>query len=93
MAFKKIGKGGRILVFSVPSPLVATEICPFEMFRKEAQIFWSFVNPFTQKLAIDLLQQGKINLKHIITHKISIDKLPEALSKKFENQLKVIVQP
>lgn len=81
MAFKKIGKGGRVLVFSVPSPNVTTEICPFEMFRKEAQIFWSFVNPFTQKLAIDLLQQGKINLKHIITHKISLDKLSEALSK------------
>ncbi|AEM74389.1 zinc-dependent alcohol dehydrogenase family protein [Caldicellulosiruptor acetigenus] len=93
MAFKKLGKGGRVLVFSVPSPTVATEICPFEMFRKEAHIFWSFVNPFTQKLAIELLQQGKINLKHVITHKISLDELPEALSKKFENQLKVIVQP
>ncbi|BCS81955.1 zinc-dependent alcohol dehydrogenase family protein [Anaerocellum diazotrophicum] len=93
MAFKKIGKGGRILVFSVPSPVVATEIYPFEMFKKEAQIFWSFVNPFTQKLAIDLLQQGKINLKHIITHKISLDKLCEALSRRFENQLKVVVQP
>ncbi|AZT91127.1 alcohol dehydrogenase [Caldicellulosiruptor changbaiensis] len=93
MAFEKLQKGGQLLVFSVPSPKTNVLINPFEMFKKEARVYWSFVNPFTQKLAIELLRAKKISLKHIITHKISLEELSQALSKRYERQLKVIVQP
>lgn len=93
MAFEKLQKGGQLLVFSVPSPKTNVLIDPFEMFKKEAKVYWSFVNPFTQKLAIDLLKTKKISLKHIITHRISLEELSQALSKKYERQLKVIVRP
>ncbi|WAM31256.1 zinc-dependent alcohol dehydrogenase family protein [Caldicellulosiruptor naganoensis] len=93
MAFEKLEKGGQLLVFSVPSPKTNVLINPFEMFKKEAKVYWSFVNPFTQKLAIELLESKKINLKHLITHKISLKELSQALNKRYEKQLKVIVQP
>jgi len=93
MAFKKLQRGGQLLVFSVPSPKTDVLINPFEMFKKEARVYWSFVNPFTQKLAIDLLEDKKISLKHLITHRISLKELSQALSKRYEKQLKVIVQP
>lgn len=35
MVFKKLGKGGRVLVFFVLLLIVVIEICLFEMFRKE----------------------------------------------------------
>jgi len=93
MAFEKLQKGGQLLVFSVPSPKTNVLINPFEMFKKEARVYWSFVNPFTQKLAIELLRAKKISLKHIITHKISLEELSQALNNRYERQLKVIVQP
>jgi len=93
MAFKKLQRGGQLLVFSVPSPKTNVLINPFEMFKKEARVYWSFVNPFMQKLAIDLLEDRKISLKHLITHRISLKELSQALSKRYEKQLKVIVQP
>ncbi|WP_045170409.1 zinc-dependent alcohol dehydrogenase family protein [Caldicellulosiruptor morganii] len=93
MAFEKLEKGGQLLVFSVPSPRTEVFIKPFEMFRKEARVYWSFVNPFTQRLAVELLESKKINLKHLITHRISLGELFQALSGKYERQLKVIVQP
>lgn len=93
MAFERLERGGQVLVFSVASPGTSVLVNPFEMFRKEAKVYWSFVNPFTQKLAIDLLESKKISLKHIITHRISLEELSQALSKRYERQLKVIVQP
>lgn len=93
MAFKLADKGAQVLIFSVPSPNINVLLNPFEMFKKEVSIYWSFVNPFTQKSAIDLLESKKISLKHVISHRITLSELRNALTKRFENQLKVIVTP
>jgi len=87
-------RGGRVLLFSVPSPETRVDLPLFDVFRKELKISGSFVNPDTHQQAVDLLNQKKIDVESLITHRFPLDRLTEALRAQTSPEaIKVIVLP
>lgn len=93
-AFDISGRGTKILLFGVSSPDVKVEISPFEIFKKELIIKGSLINPDTHLSALNLISNGRINMKPIITHKFKLDKIEEALEmQKSAESIKVLITP
>ncbi|WP_034333379.1 zinc-dependent alcohol dehydrogenase family protein [Bacillus sp. J37] len=78
-AVKMAKKGGTVLLFGVSSPDTKIEIQPFDIFSKELTIKGSFINPHTHDLAISLVQQGKIQIKPLLSHQFTMDQLPKIM--------------
>ncbi|MGQ4668480.1 zinc-dependent alcohol dehydrogenase family protein [Metabacillus halosaccharovorans] len=73
-------KGGTVLLFGVSAPDTKIEVQPFDIFSKELTIKGSFINPHTHDLAISLVQQGKIQIKPLLSHQFSMQELPKVMS-------------
>ncbi|GMA65039.1 zinc-binding dehydrogenase [Alicyclobacillus fastidiosus] len=79
-AIHMAGKGGQILLFGVADPSTDITVNPFEIFSKELQIKGSFINPHTHNAAIALVQQGKVDVTRTISHRFSLEELPDAMA-------------
>ena len=92
-AFQFAGKGGTILLFSVPKVDAAFDLPLFDVYKKELTIKGSFVNPDTHARAVALINSGKINFAPIITHHFTLDQLPEAIAMQMSSEsIKVVVE-
>lgn len=78
-AVKMAKKGGTVLLFGVSAPDTKIEVQPFDIFSKELTIKGSFINPHTHDLAISLVQQGKIQIKPLLSHQFSMNELPDIM--------------
>ncbi|MCJ8012156.1 zinc-dependent alcohol dehydrogenase family protein [Paenibacillus sp. KQZ6P-2] len=79
MAVRAARKGGQILLFGVAAPDAEVSIRPFDIFSKELSIMGSFINPFTHAEAIALVSQGRIQLEPLVSHRFTLDDLPQAM--------------
>lgn len=85
-------RGGNVLLFSVPSPDALFTIRQFDIFKKELTIRGSFVNPDTHRRAVELLNQGLIDMEALITDRYPIEQTAAAIKKQTSaDSLKVIV--
>ena len=73
-------KGGSVLLFGVSAPDTKIEVQPFDIFSKELTIKGSFINPHTHDQAISLVQQGKVQIKPLLSHQFAMDELPTVMS-------------
>jgi L-iditol 2-dehydrogenase len=73
-------KGGTVLLFGVSAPDAKIEVSPFDIFSKELTIKGSFINPHTHDQAIALVQQGKIQIKPLLSHTFGLDELPTVMN-------------
>jgi L-iditol 2-dehydrogenase len=89
------GRGGTVMMFGLTDPDQEIPLKPFDVFKREITIKASFINPYTQRRAITLLESGKINVRDLITHKIFLDDI----NKVFEDEElkrsggKIIIKP
>ena len=91
-AIKAATKGAVIMIFGLTPPDATVEIMPFEIFKKELTITASFVNPYTQSKAVELLAAGKIKANDLIEARIPLEKLSEALtSPEYRAKTKILV--
>lgn len=74
------GKGGQVLLFGVADPTTEIGLRPFDVFSKELQIKGSFINPNTHEIAMSLVTQGRVDVVKAISHRFTLDNLPEAMS-------------
>ncbi|MFU1795245.1 zinc-dependent alcohol dehydrogenase family protein [Paenibacillus azoreducens] len=79
MAVGAARKGGQVLLFGVASPDTEIHIRPYDVFAKELRIMGSFINPFTHLEAIALVSQGRISLEPLISHRFTLEELPQAM--------------
>ncbi|MCX7776849.1 MAG: zinc-dependent alcohol dehydrogenase family protein [Armatimonadetes bacterium] len=86
--------GGRLLIFGV-APLDAdVPIRPFEIYRRELTLIGAFSLGYEFDSAIRLLSSGQIHYKPLITHRMPLDGIHEALEYKRRGVgLKAIVFP
>lgn len=73
-------KGGTVLLFGVSAPDAKIEVSPFEIFSKELTIKGSFINPHTHDQAIALVQQGRIQIKPLLSHTFGLEELPTVMN-------------
>ncbi len=78
------GKKSTVMLFGLTRPGDEMEIKPFELFKKEITIKASFINPYTQKRALALINSGKIDVSSMIYKTIPVTELPKVLADKKE---------
>ena len=92
-AFQFAGKGATVLLFSVPKVDATFDLPLFDVYKKELTIKGSFVNPDTHARAVALINSGKVRFDTIITHKFTLDQLPEAIAMQMSSEsIKVVVE-
>lgn len=74
------GKNSIVMMFGLTAPDDKISVKPFELFKKEVVLKASFINPYTQKRALELIDNGKIDVTSIVYACESLEMLPEILS-------------
>ncbi len=93
-AIRLAGRGGTAMLFGLTSPSSEIPLMPFDIFRREVTIKASFINPYTQKRAILLLNSGKINVRELITDKVKLEDINTVFEdSRFRSRGKIIILP
>lgn len=79
-AIELAGKKSTVMLFGLTAPEAVMDIKPFEIFKKEIEIKASYINPYTQQRAVELIDSGKIDVSSIIYKTVPLEKLPEILA-------------
>ena len=79
-AISLAGKKSTVMLFGLTRPEDTLALKPFELFRKEITIKASFINPYTQRRAVDLIDSGKIDVSSMVHDKAPLERLPEILA-------------
>lgn len=92
-AIEIAGKKSVVMLFGLTKPEAELPIKPFDLFKKETVIKASFINPYTQKRAIALIESGSIDVKSMIDKTAQLEVLPEILANpQLRSQGKVIIR-
>lgn len=75
------GKKATVLMYGLTKEDATVDIKPFEFFEKELTLKSAFINPYTQKRALDLIDSNKIDVSSMICEVASLDKLEEILKR------------
>ena len=88
------GKKSTVMLFGLTAPADEMTVKPFEIFKKEITLKASFINPYTQKRALNLIDGGKIDVSSMVYACEPLDKLPEILADgKLRAKGKFIITP
>src|SRR5699024_8767872 len=72
-------KGANILLFGVPTPEAKLSLPGFDIYRKELKIIGSFINPYTLRDAVSVINQNHIQIKPLLSHIIPLEEVAEVL--------------
>ena len=88
------GNYSTVMMFGLTAPEEAISVKPFEIFKKEIVLKASFINPYTQKRALELIDNSKIDVSSIVYAYEPLEKLPEILGDaKLRSKGKFIIRP
>jgi L-iditol 2-dehydrogenase len=86
--------GGRIVVLGVLPRGERVPIEPFDLLFREIQLRFSFLNPFTQARAADLIARGQVAVEPLISRAVSLADAAEAIARPPRSgEIKVLVLP
>lgn len=74
------GNKAVVMMFGLTKPDETISVKPFEIFQKELELKASYINPYTQKRALDLIDSGRIDVASMIYGTYGLEKLEEILS-------------
>lgn len=80
MAIDIAGKKSVVMMFGLTAPNDEMKIRPFQIFKKEIVLKASFINPYTQKRALELIENKKVDVSSIVYGYEPLERLPEILS-------------
>lgn len=75
------GTKSTVMMFGLTKPDDELSIKPFEIFQKEIELKSSYINPYTQQRALDLINSGAIDVKSMINEVCGLENLSNILSK------------
>ncbi len=78
-AISLAGRKSTVMLFGLTRPEDTVAVRPFELFKKEITIKASYINPYTQQRAIDLIDSGRIDVSSMVYQMAPLEKLPEIL--------------
>lgn len=76
-----VGNKGTVMMFGLTKPDDTISLKPFEVFQKEIELKASYINPYTQKRALELIDSGRLDVSSMIYAVESLDNLAEILAK------------
>jgi D-arabinitol dehydrogenase (NADP+) len=92
--FTHVRNNGKLLFFGVNPPEATIPISPFDVYRKDLEIYGSFALRYTFYDAFALLRGGAVDVMPLLSQRFPIEKFPEALELAASGDaLKVQIQP
>jgi 2-desacetyl-2-hydroxyethyl bacteriochlorophyllide A dehydrogenase len=89
-----VRRGGTVVLFGVYPEQERLSLNPFRVNEDELRIVGSLNNPNTHQRAIDLLASGRVALDGVITHRLGLEDLPQAMDREsFPGAGKITVDP
>lgn len=76
-----VGNKGTVMMFGLTKPDDTIAVKPFEIFQKEIELKASFINPYTQKRALELIDSGRLDVSSMVYKVAGLDELEEILAK------------
>ena len=95
-ALECVDKGGSILFFAVPEPTVKLPVAISDFWRNEITIKTSYgAAPNDLKESLSILERKEVNVKDMITHRLSLEQIAQGFKLMSEAgaSLKVIIEP
>lgn len=76
-----VGNKATVMMFGLTKPDDTISLKPFEVFQKEIELKASFINPYTQKRALELIDSGRLDVSSMVYAVAGLDELEDILSK------------
>lgn len=76
-----VGNKGTVMMFGLTKPDDTISLKPFDVFRKEIELKASYINPYTQKRALELIDSGRLDVSSMVYAVAGLDDLADVLSK------------
>ena len=76
---KYVKDGGRVLYFGVCPQGTQINLDPFDVYRRELKIFGTFSLLANFLPAISLVKKGRMNVEAVISHKLALSEIKQAL--------------
>ncbi|MDD5621867.1 MAG: zinc-dependent alcohol dehydrogenase family protein [Actinomycetota bacterium] len=94
MAVNFVKNTGKIMFFGVCPPEDKVMISPFEIYKRDLEIYGSYALCYTFYPALDLINNGALDVKSIVSNRVSLKDLPMVFkSKKFKNDsMKIMLE-
>lgn len=80
-AIEIAGNKAVVMMFGLTKPDEEIAVKPFQVFQKELVLKASYINPYTQKRALNLINSGRLDVSSMVYEVCSLDKLEEILSR------------
>ena len=94
MAPRLTRSGGRVVILGVMPQGETVRIEPFDLLFREIQLLHSFINPFTQTRAAEMLTAGKVDVAPLISRIIPLAEAPAVIANPAApGEVKVLVVP
>lgn len=74
------GKRSTVMMFGLTKPNDRIAVKPFELFQKEVTLRTSYINPYTQKRAVDLINARRIDVSSMVAGIGGLESLEQILS-------------
>ncbi len=91
-----IKRGGTMMLYGNAPEGSHVRINPVDVLRKEITIMGSWLNPHSVQYAVDVLEQGRVDIEPLVSKRVPIEKLVDGieLMKKSEDGIvKILVTP
>lgn len=80
-AIEIAGNKAVVMMFGLTKPDETINVKPFQIFQKELELKASYINPYTQKRALDLIDSGRLDVSSMVYEVCGLDHLEAILSK------------
>jgi len=87
--------GGKVVLFGVADPQTEIKVNSFDIYRNEITLRGTFANPYTTSRAIQVLSEGRIRTKELLTHRFGLSDFGAAIEtyKKDDERVKILIKP
>lgn len=88
------GNKAVVMMFGLTKPEETISLKPFHVFKKELVLKASYINPYTQQRALDLIDSGRLDVSSMIYEVSPLEKLADILSSpELRSKGKYIINP
>lgn len=80
-AIELAGNKAVVMMFGLTKPDETISVKPFQIFQKELELKASYINPYTQKRALDLIDSGRLDVSSMVYKVCGLEELKDILSR------------
>lgn len=75
------GNKAVVMMFGLTKPDEQIAVKPFQIFQKELVLKASYINPYTQRRALDLINSGRLDVSSMVYEVCGLNELEDVLSR------------